>query len=63
VSTRRANTASGNNTCVNLHERHRDRRGRSATGPASERRTRQRANPQPPNTPPHDGHPTAPDAK
>jgi hypothetical protein len=63
VSTRRANTTSGNNTCVDPHERHRARRGRNATGPDSDRNTRHRANPHRPNTPPHDGHLTTPDAK
>ena len=63
VSTRRASTTSGNNTCVDRQERHRPRRGRNATGPDSDRSTRQRANPQPPSIPPHDGHFTTPDAK
>jgi hypothetical protein len=63
VSTRRASTPSGSNTCVDRHNRHRARRGRNLTGPASDRTTRQRANPQPYSIPPHYGHPTKPDAK
>jgi hypothetical protein len=63
VSTRRANTTSGNNTWVTPQSRHRPRRGRSTTPPSTPRRTRRRANAHRTRTPPQPGHPTTPAAR
>ena len=60
VSTRRHSTRSGSNTCVLGQPRQRPRRGRSSTGPASERTNRGRAKDHGAKTPPQDGQLTRP---
>ena len=61
LSRRRSKQPSGNNTCVAMHNRQRDRRGRRRDWPPSRpRMTRQLAYAHGPNTPPHDGQPRRP---
>ena len=55
ANARRTNNHTGNNTWVTRHERHRPRRGVTATTPAGDLITRSRADPHGPSTPTH-GH-------
>ena len=64
-SARRANTVTGNNTCVRPHQPHTDRRGTNRctghTEPGSNRNDRGRARPHGRNTPRQSGHRNPPD--
>ena len=59
-SRRRRSIESANSTCVDLHERHLVRRGRTGSSPALRRSTRRRAWAHGPSTPPHRGQPKRP---
>jgi hypothetical protein len=63
VSTRLRKPTSGNNTCVDLHERQRARRGRTTTGIDSPRNLRRRANDHRARDPPQPGQGTNPAAR
>ena len=60
TSARLTSANTGRRTCETLHATHRDRRGRTTTGPAADRSDRVRAHPQRHNTPAQPGHRNAP---